>query len=70
MAGDQTNGTMIINCSECGKEFCTYIPGKDCYSPDGTLLGCRQQPQDMCPYCDPNYVGVLLNKDRFPNLEY
>ena len=68
MLVDKRNGTMLVTCAECGIEYRTYIPGKDCYSADGCLLGCHQEPLDRCPFCEPNYIGVTLNKDRFPDL--
>lgn len=58
------NGVMKATCIECGVEFRTYIPGRDCFLDDGSLVGCHQQPEEKCPLCEPSYIGSALN----PNL--
>ncbi len=57
----------MVTCIECGIEYRTYIPEKDCCLSDGTVQR-HVQPQDKCPDCDFTVIGVMLNKDKFPHL--
>ena len=58
---------MIQNCSECQQPYRTFVPDSICKIPGGGCVTC-QDPQLLCPECDPNNYGIFMNEDLFPHM--
>ena len=56
---------ILQDCSGCGQQFRTYVPGKDTLMPDGSSFF-YSSPQTECPVCDTANWGWQWNKDLFP----
>ncbi len=61
-------GPEIQKCTQCDKDYRTYVPGGPCELPAGCGIVCYDEPQLLCPECDDNSYGAFMNKDLFPNL--
>ena len=58
---------IVKKCSECGEQYRTYIPGTSCQLPCGGIV-MYDDPQFLCPECDPNSYGLFTNEDLFPHM--
>ena len=59
--------SVIKTCAGCVREFRTYVPETVCMLPDGGSVF-YQDPQLLCPICDPEGYGAFMNRDLFPEL--
>ena len=58
---------VIESCTDCDRDFRTYVPDPFCCLPDGGTVTYKD-PQLSCPMCDPSGYGGFMNYDLFPEL--